>query len=287
MKVFREMPWNDRAGRFSVLRAAAFALVVLPALLLGLDAATGGLGAEPLAEAIHRTGTWAIRLVLVTLAVTPLRRIGGWNRLVIVRRMLGLGAFFYALAHLVLYVADEGWNIAHAASEIATHIYLTVGFVALVGLAVLAATSTDGAIRRLGGRWHLLHQAVYVISGLAVLHFFMQAKADAGEATLMMGLWLLLMGWRLARKAGWSLAEPRVLLVVAPLAALATAGLEAAWYGLATAIPWRAVLEANLSFGSMPRPAWWVLAAGLLAALVPLRRALPSRRQAVRAGSRP
>ena len=270
-----DMPWNDRAGRVSALRIAALLLIVLPALILAIDAATGGLGAKPLTEAIHRTGDWAVRLLLVTLAVTPLRRIGGWGRLVIVRRLLGLAAFGYALAHLTLYAADQNWNPLRVATEIVSRIYLTVGFVTLAGLAVLAATSTDAAIRRMGSRWHKLHQIAYGLTALAILHFFMQSKIDAWQAALMMGFWLLLMGWRLAHRLGRSLASPLTLAAVAVLATLATALLEAVWYGVATRVPWQAILSANLSLDPSPRPAVWVLVVGLAVALLPLRRGIP------------
>jgi sulfoxide reductase heme-binding subunit YedZ len=276
-----DMPWNDRAGRVSTLRIAALVLILGPALVLAIDAATGGLGAKPLTEAIHRTGDWAIRLLLVTLAVTPLRRITGWGRLVIVRRLLGLAAFFYALAHLTLYAADQGWNPVRVATEIASRIYLTIGFVALIGLGALAATSTDAAIRRLGPRWHRLHRIVYGLAALATLHFFMQSKINATEAALMMGFWLLLMGWRAAQKLGKSLTSPLTLGAVALLAALSTALLEAAWYGIATRIPWQAILSANLSLEPAPRPAFWVLAVGLAAALLsPLWRRIAAWRSA-------
>lgn len=272
-----DMPWNDRAGRVSTLRIAALLLIVIPALILVIDAATGGLGAKPLTEAIHRTGDWAVRLLLVTLAVTPLRRITGWGRLLIVRRLLGLAAFGFALAHLTLYAADQNWNPLRVVTEIVSRIYLTVGFVTLVGLGLLAATSTDAAIRRMGPRWHRLHRFAYLLTALAILHFFMQSKIDASEAALMMGFWLLLMGWRLAHKLGRPLTSPLTLAGVAVLAALSTALLEAVWYGVATKVPWQAVLSANLSLDPAPRPAFWVLIVGLLALLLPLWRKITSR----------
>lgn len=265
-----DMPWNDRRGRFSLLRAIASALVVAPGLYLAIAAFGGALGAKPVTEAIHLTGDWALRFLLLTLALTPLRRITSWARWTIVRRMLGLAAFAYALAHLTLYSADEGWQLATVATEIVSRIYLTIGFAVLLGLAALAATSTDAAIRRMGAGWHRLHRIVYPLTALAILHFFMQSKLEVGEATLMMGLYLLLMGWRLAHRAGASLTDARVLLAVAVGAGLATAALEATWYGVATGVPWQAILDANLHFAPWPRPAWWILFIGALFALVPL-----------------
>jgi len=265
-----DFPWNDRAGRFSTLYALAFLLTITPALWLAWDAATGMLGPRPVTEAIHRTGDWAVRLLLLSLLLTPLRRITGWSRWVLVRRMIGLSVFFYALAHLVLYALDQSWNIGRVASEIVLRPYLTIGFVALLGLAVLAATSTDRAIRRLGRRWGMLHRIVYLIGVLSLLHFFLQSKINATQAALMMGFFLLLMGWRLAHKVGGRLDRPGALLLVALLAAPLTAGLEALWYGLATSVPWMRVLEANWSLAMWPRPSFWVLAVGLVAMVLPV-----------------
>ncbi|MBL8582062.1 MAG: sulfoxide reductase heme-binding subunit YedZ [Rhizobiaceae bacterium] len=256
------LPWTNRAGNFSPLKAATFALLWLPAAYLAIRWFSGGLGPRPVTEAIHQTGLWAIRFLLLSLAVTPVRKILRWNGLIAVRRMIGLSALFYALAHLLLYALDQKWMIAMIASEIALRIYLTIGFVALLGLGVLGATSTDAAIRRLGRSWNRLHKIVYAIGVLAVLHFFMQTKADVYEATLMAGLFALLMGYRIAERRGLPLQSPLVLLGVAIAAALATVAIEYAWYALATGIPPARVLAANLHFAFSIRPAWWVLAIG-------------------------
>lgn len=269
-------PWTDRAGRFSPLKAATLALLLAPAAWLAVKAASGGLGQgvsagplgpRPLTEAIHETGDWAIRFLWLSLAVTPLRRLLDWPKLVIVRRMVGLAAFFYALGHFLLYVADMSFDVGKVASEIVLRIYLTIGFVALAALAVLASTSTDAAIRRLGRRWNQLHRIVYVIGVLAALHFFMQTKLDVYEATLMAGLFTLLMLYRILQARGLSLTALPVTIGTAIVAGIATAAIEAAWYGLATGVPVGRVLSANLAFGYSIRPAWWVLAIGLTAAV--------------------
>lgn len=265
-------PWTDRAGKFSALKAAAFAGTLFPAIMLAYYAITGFpslaptggiLGPRPFTAAIHHTGDWAIRFLLLSLAITPLRRIGQWPRLILIRRMLGLAALGYALGHLVLYFFDQNWDLLLVASEIALRIYLTIGFVALLGLAVLGATSTDRAIRKLGGNWNRLHKIVYGLGILAALHFFMQSKADVYQPTLMAGLFMLLMLYRLAHWRGFSLMSPVVLVAIAIAAALATVLLEAAWYGLATGVPVSRVLAANLQFSYSIRPAWWVLATGM------------------------
>lgn len=279
-----DLPWNDRRGRFSALRAAACLLAAAPGLWIAFAGVTGGLGVEPYEAAIHETGVWTLRLLLVTLAITPLQRIAGWKRWAGIRRLLGIMVFVYAAAHLTLYVGDQGWNPIRAASEIAQRIYLTIGFIAVLGLGALAVTSTDAMIGRLGKRWHWLHRSVYLLAALAILHFFMQSKLEATEAALMMGFWLLLMGYRLAHRAGIPLTNPLVLAGVAVLSALATAALEAAWYGSATGIPWRAVLNANLDVTSMPRPALWVFFVGLAAGPLPfLKHWNTHRKQPIRA----
>lgn len=265
-------PWTDRAGKFSPLKATVFAGTLVPALLLAYYAATGFpslaptgalLGPRPFTAAIHHTGDWAIRFLLLSLAVTPLRRIGQWPKLIVVRRMLGVAALSYALGHLVLYFFDQNWDLWRVAGEIALRIYLTIGFVTLLGLAVLGATSTDQAIRKLGSNWNRLHKIVYGLAILAALHFFMQSKADVYQPALMAGFFMLLMFYRVAHWRAFSLTSPAVLVAIAIAAALATVAVEAAWYGLATGVPVDRVLAANLQFSYSIRPVWWVLATGL------------------------
>ena len=160
-------------------------------------------------------------------------------------------------------------------------VYLTIGFVAVVGLVILGATSADAAVRKLGRKWKMLHRAAYGIAGLGILHFFMQSKIDATQATLMMGFFILVMLYRLPKAARlrsvWTLAG------IAIVAALATAGLEAAWYGSATGVKPLAVLQANLLFPTAIRPAWFVLGTGLAVALLSLgQRAWSSPKRRVR-----
>jgi sulfoxide reductase heme-binding subunit YedZ len=279
-------PWTNRAGDFSPLKAATLAGLCLPAAYLAWRWSHGALGPRPVTELIHQTGLWAIRFLLLSLAVTPLRRIFQLNSLIMVRRMVGLAALFYALAHLTLYALDQKWALGTVVSEIALRFYLTIGFVALLGLAALGSTSTDGAIKRLGRNWTRLHRLVYVIGILAAFHFFLQTKADVYEATLMAGLFVLLMGYRLAQWRGFPLQSPAVLAALAALASLATAAIEYAWYGLATAIPPERVLAAHLHFSYSIRPAWWVLAIGLGVALAAAALALRGRPAAPQRGRR-
>lgn len=254
--------FTDRTGRFSLLKTACLLLLVAPGAWLLWRALNHDLGPRSMTEALHFTGQWAVRFLLAALALTPLMRLFRWTRLALIRRMLGVGAFAWAAGHLILYVASVKYDIAFAASEIVSRYYLTIGFAAVLGLAILAATSTDSMIARLGIWWKRIHRAVYVIAALAILHFFMQSKLDASEATLMAGLFLTLMIYRLAfglrRPIG-----PVMLACVAVAGAVATAIAEFAWYGLATgANPWR-VLQANLHPEHGLRPALVVLLAAM------------------------
>ena len=160
--------------------------------------------------------------LIITLAITPLRRITRYGQLLDVRRMLGVGAFCYAVLHISLYVLDQQFDLVKVASEIVKRIYLIIGFVALSGLTVLAITSTDGMVRRLGGmRWARLHQIVYVIAFLALIHYFQQTKADVSVPTLVAGLFGWLMCYRFAvRRIRGELSSAGLALLSLVVAAL-------------------------------------------------------------------
>lgn len=256
-------PWTDRNGKFSALKALVLAGILAPAAMILWSWEARLLGPRPVTVAIHETGDWAIRFLLLSLAVTPLRRIADWPRLILVRRMLGLAALSYVVAHVLLYVIDQKWDLWRVGREIALRLYLTIGFAALLGLVALGLTSTDAMIRRLGRDWNRLHKIVYAIGILGAIHFFMQTKADVYQATLMCGLFILLMLYRVAHWGGLSLNRPLVLAGIAALAGLGTAVAEFAWYGVATGVPPLRVLAANLDFTFQVRPSWWVMAVGL------------------------
>src|ERR1051326_4703966 len=169
-------PWKDYNGRTSLLKLAVFVALFLPALWTGLSFAMGWLDARPFTAAIREIGLWTIRLIFIALAVTPLRGVLQWPRLILVRRMVGVSACAYALTHLTLYTADQNFDFSKVASEIALRIYLTIGFTAVLGLALLAATSTDGMVRRLGRRWQTLHRLAYLIALLAGVAFLVEGE---------------------------------------------------------------------------------------------------------------
>jgi methionine sulfoxide reductase heme-binding subunit len=267
----RLLPWLDRAGRLSWLKLAVFLACLAPALRLAVAYRLDMLGAKPITALIHATGEWTVRFLLASLAISLLRRVADWPRVMLVRRMLGVTALAYALAHLGLYVVDQNFLLAKVVSEIALRLYLTIGFVALLGLIALGATSTDSAIRNLGPNWHRLHRLVYTIAVLGLVHYFLQSKIDVTDPVFWTGLFLLLMGWRVMRRFRWP-ERPWALLLLALAAAGLTAGLEAAWYGLASGVPAGLVLGANLDVSGPVRPAWWVLAVGVILPAVALLR---------------
>ena len=187
-------------------------------------------------------------------------------KLINMRRTLGVAAFCYVVLHLALYIVQEKYDLAKIASEIVFRIYLTIGFVALIGLIALAATSTDGMIRRLGGaRWNRLHKLIYPIAILGIIHFMMQTKVDITEAVMVAGFLFWLLGYRLIQRYAGAVGYVwQVALAV--IAALLTAFAEAAWYGATTGVMWWRVLSANMNFDIWElsfRPAHWVLIVGL------------------------
>jgi methionine sulfoxide reductase heme-binding subunit len=266
-----QLPWRDRHGRFLPLKAAVLAAMFIPGLLWAFWWANGELGGRPLNEVIHATGLWAVRFVLIALAITPLARMLEWQKLLLVRRMVGLTALAYAAIHFSLYIVDQKFSLLTVASEIALRFYLTIGFIALLGLIALGVTSTDNAIKRMGRRWKQLHRLAYPIGALAILHYFIQTKANVSEPVFVAGLYLFLMLWRAVPERWRRPAAVYPALAVA--AGALAAAVEFAWYGLATRIdPWR-VLATNETFRYGLRPAHWVIVVGFgVAALVIARR---------------
>ena len=181
------------------IKPALFVLCLVPAGLLVRDFARGAF-TDPIKEITHRTGWWTITLLVVTLAVTPARRLTGWNGLVKYRRMLGLFAFFYACLHFLTYlVLDQFFAWEFILEDVAKRPYITLGFAAFLMLLALAVTSTNGWIRRLGKRWTRLHSLIYVAALAGVVHFLWQVKADVREPTIFGLVIATLLAIRLAR----------------------------------------------------------------------------------------
>lgn len=267
---FRKLPWFDYSGRFSPLKTAVFVALFLPGLYTTVMFALDRLGARPLTEAIHEFGDWTIRLIFISLVISPARIMLQWPRLLDVRRIIGVAACIYVLIHLSLYTADESFALGTVASEIVLRIYLTIGFTALIGLCVLAFTSTDGWQRRLGARrWQKLHRIIYGIGVLAVIHFFMQSKLDEWEPTVMAGIFVWLMA---CRAVSWRLGRGKLPLWSVAALSLATGVLtavgEAGYFWLSMGAPFALVLQANLSLETGLRPSWVVFASTFAIALL-------------------
>jgi sulfoxide reductase heme-binding subunit YedZ len=268
MKVIAKKPWEiwrDRRGRVSALRIATLALLLFPAAKALVEASAIVHSARPINDLIHRAGFWALVFLGLALAVTPLRRIARYGALIDVRRLIGVGTFVYIAAHLTLFFADQSYSVVKFFTEITQRVYLIIGAVAWLGLATLAVTSTDAMVRRLGGlKWRRLHQFVYVIALLALIHYFQQTKADVTVPTFAAALF----GWLLSyRVVVWWGGVPELstfglLALTVAVAALTFIG-EAVGIGIAFHVsPWR-VLSTVFDFDAGIRPGWQVLAAGL------------------------
>ena len=182
-----------------VAKPVLFVLCLVPLAWLVWDGVTNNLGANPVETVRRYTGDWTLRFLLIALTVTPLRRLTGWHVVVRLRRMLGLFAFFYACLHFVSYIwLDQFFMWDAIIEDILDRPYITVGVAAFLLLIPLAATSTNGMVRRLGGRrWQRLHQLVYVIAVLGVIHFLWLVKSDISEPVIYGAILALLLGFRL------------------------------------------------------------------------------------------
>ncbi len=187
-----------------ILKPVLFAACLLPLLLLVWRLVDGTIGPNPVEVITHDTGDWALRLLLATLAVTPLRRLTGWRWLVRLRRMLGLFAFCYAMLHFTTYLwLDQFFDWQAILADIAKRPYITAGFAALLLMLPLAVTSTKGWQRRLGARWKQLHRLVYAIGVLAVLHYLWLVKADLLEPAIYAGVLAALLAARMPCGDWW------------------------------------------------------------------------------------
>jgi sulfoxide reductase heme-binding subunit YedZ len=180
------------------IKIPVFLLALVPAALLVRGMLIGDLGVNP-AETIQlQTGRWALRFLLVTLAITPVRRITGWNLVIQYRRMLGLFAFFYATLHFTAYWAfDLNFAPATILTDVVKRPFITMGFLAFLCMVPLAITSTKGWIRRLGKRWALLHRLIYVSGTCAIVHFAWKVKVFTGDPVLYAGILTALLGFRI------------------------------------------------------------------------------------------
>ncbi len=273
-----EDAWAREGRRRARVRACLVALLglglALPALALWLDALRQSLGPDPWAEASQRSGSWALVFLLASLTVTPLRQTLRLAALAPMRRVIGLTAFAYAVLHLGIHLGSIGGDVRRFLAELLSQRNLLFGALAIALLIPLAATSFDRAIRALGGvAWRRLHLLVFPAAGLAIVHFAVSwpQKVDVTEPAVAAGLFAWLVGYRLIAPRGGA-PGPATYAGLALAASAVTAGLEFAWFALRTRVdPWL-VLAANLDPDLAPRPAAWVLAAGVAALVLRLAR---------------
>src|SRR5258707_11416402 len=191
-------PWQDRNRRFSWLKASTFALMLLPAIRSAYLVGTGDYGILPIALGglTYWSGVWATVILLMALAVTPAVTIFRWPALVDVRRMIGVTALVYTIAHMIIYFALRRWDFAFIANDMTTRLTLILATLSTIGLIVLGATSVDAAIRYMGAKnWQRLHTTNYVISALAILHVVL-ARGTYTEQYMLTGIFFWLMVWR-------------------------------------------------------------------------------------------
>lgn len=198
------------------MKLLVFAAALVPFGHLIWRGYNGDLTADPLVEITNETGIWTLRFVVITLAITPIRKVTGWNPVIRVRRMLGLFAFFYAMLHFLTYLIGDrfasldfpdgfvAWStlinlLASIWEDVAKRPYITVGFIAFVSMIPLALTSTAGWIRRLGGRnWQRLHRLIYLTGIAGVIHYWWRVKADTLHPAIYAALVAVLLGYRVA-----------------------------------------------------------------------------------------
>lgn len=183
-----------------IFRLGIIVLALIPFVRLVYHAFSGGLGTNPIEEVTHRTGWWTLAFLMMTLSVTPVRKLSGWGSLIKVRRTLGLFAYFYAALHFSTYIGlDQFFAFGFILEDVMDRPFITVGFTGFLLLTPLAITSTKGWVRRLGGkRWKALHSLVYVAAALGVLHFLWLVKADIREPAIFGLVLVTLLGYRVA-----------------------------------------------------------------------------------------
>ena len=264
-------PWQDRARRFSWLKASTFALMVLLAIRFAWQVATGEYGMLPIALGgmVFWSGVWATLILLMALAVTPALRVFRWPALVDVRRMVGVTALLYTVGHIVIYFALRSWNFAFIVNETVTRATLIVATLSTIGLIALGVTSLDAAIRRMGAKnWQRLHNTNYVISGLAILHVVL-ARGTYGEQYMLTEVFVWLMAWRVLDRYGKG-ADARALAMLTAGCCVFTALSEAGWLWGRRGYEPLGTLANNFTLATLDigvPPAWQVLAFGAVFAL--------------------
>jgi sulfoxide reductase heme-binding subunit YedZ len=264
-------PWQDRTRAFSWLKAGAFALVLAPGVRMSWQLYTNEFGILPMAlsNLTFWSGVWATAVLLAALAVTPAAVVLRWGALMDVRRMVGVAALAYTIAHVVIWCAMRSWNMLLVLNETVTRLTLILALISTIGLIVLGATSFDAAITRMGTKgWQRLHNTNYVISALALLHVVL-ARGTYPEQYLLAGLFIWLMAWRVLARYRLG-SDARALALLALGSGVATALLEAGCVWARRGYEWSWTLGNNFSIAALDvgvPAAWQVFGYGLLLAV--------------------
>jgi sulfoxide reductase heme-binding subunit YedZ len=267
-------PWQDRNGRFSWLKASTFVLMFAPAIWILSEVVTGGFGPAPLGGMTYWSGLWATFLLLLALAITPAAVIFRSSRPILVRRMIGVTALIYTIAHIIIYFALRFWNFAHIFHEMAIRLSLIVATLSTIGLIALGVTSVDVAVERMGAQaWNRLHSIIYVTTALAIFHYLL-SPASYPDQALVTGIFFWLICWRLLNRyqAG---ANALSLAALAIASCIFTALFEAGWNWLYHDDEPLWVIGNNFRLILGLAPASKVLALGLLAAITAFLCQLP------------
>ena len=259
-------PWQDRNHGFSWLKAGTFALMFVPAIWMLYQLGTGEFGPIPRGPMTYWSGVWATAILLLALAITPTLMIFRLHQLIIVRRMIGVTALVYTIAHVIIYFALRLWDFAFIANEMVTRLSLIVATVSTIGLIPLGATSLDAAVLRMGPKsWQCLHNTVYVFTALALIHYLL-SPGIFSEQYLMSGMFFWLMVWRALRNRGQG-TSAMALAMLAVASSLFTALLEANWiWAYHGYEPIRTLVD-NFTLVLGISPAWKILVLGLLIAV--------------------
>jgi sulfoxide reductase heme-binding subunit YedZ len=220
----------------------------------------------PLGGMTYWSGFWALGLLLLALAITPALTIFRWRQLIIARRMIGVTALAYTIAHIIIYFALRFWDFAHIAHEMLTRVSLILATVATLGLVALGATSLDEAVRRMGAKgWNLLHNTIYLIAALSLIHYLLSPDYYPDQY-LTSGIFFWLMIWRVLNRRGYG-TDARMLAILAVASCLFTVLLEVGWAWAYHGFEPSSTLANNFSLVLGVSPAWKVLVLGLFIAL--------------------
>jgi sulfoxide reductase heme-binding subunit YedZ len=282
-------PWRDRQRRFSWLKASTFALMFAPAIWVAYQFGNGQYGFYPMALGglTYWSGVWATAVLLLALAVTPALRIFRWGALIDVRRMIGVAALVYTIVHIVIYFPLRLWNFAFIANELVTRATLVAATLSTIGLIALGVTSVDAAIRRMGAKnWQRLHNAVYAVNTLAIVHVVI-SRGTAPEQYMLAGVFLWLMVWRVLDRYGLG-TDAKALMILTVASSLFTAFLEAIWVWGRRGYEISWTLGNNFTLDLGVPPAWQVFVLGMpivvIAAILQAPRLRPARLEARKIG---